>query len=134
MDKKVNYILIGCGVIGIIIILAGSYLLYKTNQVSDVFEVTNTSRQDLPSSTTVATAISYSGVITMVANEKITLIKDDGSTEEFVLSDSIGMYDNRVRDAMKPVKISDIKKGARIQISKTTDNTDNSENISLTLY
>lgn len=134
MDKKVHYILIGCGVIGIVIILAGSYLLYKTNYVSDVFYVKNTPRQDLPSFTTVATSVSYSGVITKVTNEKIVLTKDDGSTEEILLSDSIGMYDNRVRDAMKPIKISDIKKGARILISKTTDNTESSENVSLTLY
>ncbi len=77
---------------------------------------------------------SYSGIVKSVSDEKIAIAKEDGSMEEYSLSPNIYVYDNRVRDAMKPITFQDIEKGMRAQISKTTNNNDSSENITLTLY
>ena len=77
---------------------------------------------------------SYSGIVKSVSEEKIVIVKEDGNTEEYSLGPNIYIYDNRVRDAMKPITFQDIEKGMRAQISKTTNNNDSSENITLTLY
>ena len=133
MNKKINYILIGCGVIGIMIILAGSYILFRMNPESAVVidPVQNTENKDTE---LVFTANSHSGTIESVSDEKVVIANEDGSVEEYSINENMYMYDNRVRDEMKPIEIGDLEKGMRVQISKTTSNADQSENIIITLY
>lgn len=136
MDKKINYILIGCGVIGAIIILAGSYMLYRMNPESDVVQVENIQppvSAEVPPAV-VITGDSYGGVVASIIDEKIILTKDDGSTEEFLKTDFSNIYDNRLRDAMNPVTFQDIEEGMKVRVSITTNQSDMTAVKSLVIF
>ena len=143
MDKKIKYILIGCGVIGIMIILAGSYILFQMNPVSVLVQdtvqkkVRNTGNVGLPTETqpTVFNSSSFSAVVSDITEETLTVIKEDGSTENYATTGIyIVLYDKRISGEMKPITLKDIGKGMKVQVSKTTNNKDTSEMISVSLY
>ena len=134
MDKKINYILIGCGVIGAIIILAGSYILFRMNPEEAVVidSVQNTQNTEKPE--IVFSAGSFSAVVSNIDEDTLTVTKEDGSTENYSTSAFVGLYDNRVRDSMKPITFKDIEKGMKVQISRTVNESDKTWVISLSVY
>lgn len=124
MDKKINYILIGCGVIGIMIILAGSYILFRMNPEEAVVidPIQNTQNTEKPE--IVFSAGSFSAEVSNIDGDIVTITKEDGSTENYSTSAFVGIYDNRVRDSMKPITFKDIEKGMKVQISRTVNESD----------
>ena len=79
------------------------------------------------------TANSYSALVESADAQEIVLTKEDGTTETFAPNDFIGIYDNRVRDAMKPIEAGELKKGMRVQVSTTLNSADDTKVISLTV-
>ena len=134
-DKKVHYILIACGVIGIIIILAGSYFIYRMNPaepvVIDPIQNTDTIEKESP---IVFSASSFSAVVSNIDGDTLTVTKEDGSTENYSMSVFAGIYDNRVIDTMKPITFKDIENGMKVQISRTVNESDKTWVISLSVY
>lgn len=134
MDKKINHILIGCGIVGVVIILVGSYILYRTNP-DLLLEVENTNERELPPAEEVSpvtfTANSYSGTVKSTNEEKITIEKEDGSTEEYLWSDIFSVYDNSVIDSMMPIKKQDLKKDTSVQVSITVNDKNEAQAVNI---
>lgn len=131
MDKKKILLLVGGGAFIVIIALVTQYLTMISAVKKDVVIPQPAITENEP---VVFTANSYSGTIQSIDAEKIVIAKAEGGTEEYVSKDITHLYDNRVLDTMKPIKVEDLQQGMQVQISLTTNQIDDAMTVSLVLY
>lgn len=134
MNKKKILLLVGGVAVMVIVAIVTQYLAMKNKSKNQQVFL------NMPPPTTVveespaSVAHSYSGTIQSVDSEKIVIAKEDGGTEEYASKDIAHLYDNRVLDTMKPIKVEDLQQGMQVQISLTTNQIDNTVTVSLVLY
>lgn len=134
MDKKKIVLLVGGVAVIVIVAVVTQYLAMqnksKNQQVFLNMPPPTTVVEESPASV----AHSYSGTIQSIDAEKIVIAKAEGGTEEYVSKDITHLYDNRVLDTMKPIKVEDLQQGMQVQISLTTNQIDDAMTVSLVLY
>lgn len=130
MDKKKILLLVGVVAAIVIVAVVTQYLAMQSDSEKDTVVQPSTEE----SQPVVFTANSYSGTVQSIDAEKIVIVKEDGSAEEYQLSALYGVYDNRVRDEMKPIEAKSLTEGMPVQVSTTLNNADDTKAVSLTLY
>ncbi len=131
MDKKKILLLVGGVAVIVIVAVATQYLAMKSNSQQVFLQMPPLTATEEPPA---FIADSYSGTIQSVDSEKVVIAKVDGGTEEYVTKDIMNLYDNRILDTMKPIKVEDLQQGMQVQVSLTTNQADNTVTTSLVLY
>lgn len=131
MDKKKILFLVGGAAVIVVVAVITQYLAMRSDIKKDA-GISQPATED--SKPVVFTANSYSGIVESVSEEKVVITKEDGSLEEYAINANIYIYDNRARDEMKPIKVSDFEKGVQVQVSTTLNDADDTKVVILTLY
>lgn len=131
MNKKKILLLVGGAAVIVIVAVVTQYLAMRSVIKKDAGISQPVAEDNKP---VVFTANSYSGTIASVSAEKVVIEKEDGGAEEYLINAGIHMYDNRVRDEMKPIKVGDLEKGMQVRVSTTLNTVDDAKVVSLTLY